>query len=65
MGAVEMNQVSVKYMKTIDDAMSIIEQSKAAIQLCKDLLDPESLGLSTTKEIRNRAREVLGIEGRE
>lgn len=65
MGAVEMNKVNVKDMQIIDDAISIIEQSKVAIKLCKDLLDPESLGLSTTKEIRNRAREVLGIEGRE
>lgn len=65
MGAMEMNQVSVKDMQTIDDAISIIEQSKGAFKLCRDLLDPESLGLSTTKEIRNRAREVLGIEGRE
>ena len=60
-----MNQVRFKDMRIIDDAISIIEQSKVAIQLCKDLLDPEMYGLAVNKEIRNRAREALGIEGRE
>lgn len=51
-----------------DSAKALIAQLDAytkAIKFCSDLLDPESLGLSTTAEIRNRAREVLGIEGRE
>lgn len=61
-----MVQLSHDEMKTtIDEAIRVIELSKGAFKLCRDLLDPEALGLSTTKEIRNRAREVLGIEGRE
>lgn len=60
-----MNRVSVKDIRIIDDAISIIEQSKFAIQLCKDLLDPEMFGFAVNAEIRNRAREALGIEGGE
>jgi hypothetical protein len=29
--------------------------------LCRDLLDPDALGHAATQEIRNRARDVLGI----
>ena len=53
---------------SIESAKKLTEQLEAytkAIRLCSDLLDPEALGLSTTAEIRNRAREVLGIGGRE
>ena len=54
-----------KDIKTIDDAIEIIEKSKLAIDLCRDLLDPEMYGYAVTAEVINRAREVLGIECRE
>jgi hypothetical protein len=37
----------------------------AARALCRDLLDPDALGHAATPEIRNRAREVLGITRKE
>lgn len=52
-------------IQAIDDAIEIIEKSKLAVDLCHDLLNPEMYGYAVTAEIRNRAREVLGIEGRE
>ena len=36
-----------------------------AIQLCEDLLNPNMFGYSVTAEVRNRAREALGLKGRE
>ena len=36
-----------------------------AIQLSEDLLNPNMFGYSVTAEVRNRAREVLGLKGRE
>lgn len=54
-----------QYIETIDNAIEIIEKSKLAIDLCADLLNPEMYGYAVTAEVRNRAREVLGIEGRE
>lgn len=54
-----------KDIETIIDAIKIIEKSKLAIDLCHDLLNPEVYGYAVTAEVRNRAREVLGIETRE
>ena len=42
-----------------------LDQLKLALELCNDLLNPEMYGFSVTAEVRNRAREVFGIEGRE
>lgn len=36
-----------------------------ALQLANDLLDPEAYGHSVSPEVRNAARRVLGIKGRE
>ena len=52
-------------IQEIDKLMGILEQDKKALKLVKDLLDPEMYGYSVSKEVRNAAREVLGIEGRE
>lgn len=52
-------------MQLINDSIEIIEQSKLGLKLCHDLLDPEIYGHAVTAEVRNRAREVLGIEGKE
>lgn len=38
------------------------EQKLDALKLVKRLLDPEDLGLSVTAEVRDCAREVLGME---
>lgn len=52
-----------KYMQ---EKMQIIDKMNAdALKLCEDLLNPEKFGFAVNKEIRNRAREVFGIEGRE
>ena len=69
MGEMEMSNTEsikrVKELQDIDDAIEIIEKSKLAVDLCYDLLHPEIYGYSVTAEVRNRAREALGIEGRE
>jgi hypothetical protein len=52
-------------IQEIDKLIAFMEQDKLALKLCKDLLDPEMYGYSVSKEVRNAARKVLGIEGRE
>lgn len=54
-----MIELSIEQAKTLTDQL---EAYAKAIKFCSDLLDPEALGFSATKEIRNRAREVLGME---
>lgn len=41
------------------------EDGQAALDLVNDLLSPEQYGYSVTSEVRNAARRVLGIKGRE
>lgn len=45
--------------------IAFLENHKLALKLIKDLLDPEVYGYAVSAEVRNAAREVLGIEGRE
>jgi len=50
----------------LQEKKRIIDKMNAdALKLCEDLLNPEMFGFAVNKEIRNRAREVFGIEGRE
>ena len=54
-------QLAKKDGKPVTEKYSLSD----AIQLCEDLLNPNMFGYSVTAEVRNRAREVLGLKGRE
>jgi hypothetical protein len=41
---------------------SIEEQKLAAWKFVRRLLDPEDLGLAVSAEVRDAAREVMGLE---
>jgi len=52
--------------KEMQEKMQVIDKMNAdALKLCEDLLNPEMYGFAVNREIRNRAREVFGIEGME
>ena len=42
-----------------------LEIAQKALKLCDDLLNPEVFGFAVTAEIRNRARDVIGVVTRE
>lgn len=50
----------VEWGQAITDA-----DGQAALGLVNDLLSPEMYGYSVTPEVRNAARRVLGIKGKE
>ncbi|WP_302409316.1 hypothetical protein [Comamonas kerstersii] len=54
------NCSGVEWEQAITDA-----DGQAALDLVNDLLNPEQYGYSVTSEVRNAARRVLGIKGRE
>lgn len=47
------------------DAPTPETDGKAALELVERLLDPEQFGYCVNAEVRNAARRVLGIKGRE
>ena len=51
---------SVEWDQALTDA-----DGQAALSLVNDLLSPEMFGFSVSPEVRNAARRVLGIKGRE
>jgi len=55
----------VMEVEQIEELISILEQDIKALKLVKDLLDPEMYGYAVSAEVRNAAREVLGIQTRE
>ena len=54
------NCAGVEWEQAIADA-----DGQAALGLENDLLSPEMYGYSVTPEVRNAARRVLGIKGKE
>lgn len=54
------NCAGVEWEQAIADA-----DGQAALDLVNDLLSPEQYGYSVTPEVRNAARRVLGIKGKE
>ena len=54
------NCAGVEWEQAITDA-----DGQAALGLVNDLLSPEMYGYSVTPEVRNAARRVLGIKGKE
>lgn len=51
---------SVEWDQALTDA-----DGQAALSLTNDLLSPEMFGFSVSPEVRNAARRVLGIKGKE
>lgn len=40
----------------------VLNQSSLCLTLCRDMLDPEKLAFSVTKEVRNRVKDIFGLE---
>lgn len=51
---------SVEWHQALTD-----EDGQAALSLANDLLNPEMFGFSASPEVRNAARRVLGLKGKE